>query len=396
METLNKTTLVVSEFIIAGLDNVPHRKLVGGAILIILSLILLGSFTNISIITLNKPLHTPMYFFICSLAMVDILYTSSVSLTMLNVLLGENKKVPYGPCILQHFLFHLGSAMETFTIALMAYDRLIAISNPLRGLQFTMSEGNKSTVTEFVIVGFPGLQPEYYGLVSAVMFLVYVCTLLGNAIFLMLFTKDGSLHKPMYIIILNLVVSDILFSTATLPKIIARAPYGFPAFIFAMVVLLVPLAFIVFSYTSIIVAVLWIASTEGRLKMLSTCSAQLIIIALYYLPRCFVYLASNVGIKFSKDLRIVIIMLAQLIIIALYYLPRCFVYLASNVGIKFSKDLRIVIIMLYSLLPPMINPLIYCLRTREIKVSLMKIFKGENVDILLGVAWRTKTKARKY
>ncbi|XP_064159076.1 olfactory receptor 2AT4-like [Anguilla rostrata] len=315
-----------------------------------------------------------------------------------------------------------------------------------------MSEGNGSAVTEFDIVGFPGLHPEYYGLASAVMFLVYVCTLLGNAVFLLLFAKDHSLHKPMYLIILNLVVSDILFSTTTLPKIIARywfgagtisfmacfvqmylvhyfgsvnsfvlfimaldryaaichplrypmimtnfnvcvlcatawiiskavplmmvirayplpycasnkieqcycdhiaittlactdrAPYGFPAFIGAMVVLLVPLGFIVFSYISIIVAVLQIASTEGRLKMLSTCSAQLIIIALYYLPRCFVYLA-------------------------------------SNVGIRFSKDLRIVIIMLYSLLPPMINPLIYCLRTTEVKQVLLKKFRGQRVHV---------------
>ncbi|XP_035241364.1 olfactory receptor 2AT4-like [Anguilla anguilla] len=320
-----------------------------------------------------------------------------------------------------------------------------------------MSEGNGSTVTEFDIVGFPGLHPEYYGLASAVMFLVYVCTLLGNAVFLLLFAKDHSLHKPMYLIILNLVVLDLLFSTTTLPKIIARywfragaisfmacfvqmffvhyfgtivsvilllmaldryvaichplrypmimtnfnlcvlcatawtismpaclmmvirayplpycasnkieqcycdhiaittlactdrAPYGFPAFILAMLGLLGPLAFIVFSYGSIVVAVLQIASTEGRLKMLSTCSAQLIIIALYYLPRCFVYLA-------------------------------------SNVGIRFSKDLRIVIIMLYSLLPPMINPLIYCLRTNEFKVSLVKIFKRANVDVFKGVA----------
>ncbi|KAF3847502.1 hypothetical protein F7725_020530 [Dissostichus mawsoni] len=83
-----------------------------------------------------------------------------------------------------------------------------------------------------------------------------------------------------------------------------RAPYGFPAFVFAMVTLLGPLAFIVFSYCCIIIAVLKIANVEGRIKSLSTCSTQLIIISLYYLPRCFVYLASNVGITFSADVRI--------------------------------------------------------------------------------------------
>ncbi|XP_070762073.1 olfactory receptor 2AT4-like [Enoplosus armatus] len=308
-----------------------------------------------------------------------------------------------------------------------------------------MPEGNHTTVTEFILTGFPGLHPGYQGLASAVLFLVYFLTLTGNATVLFLFATNRSLHKPMYYIILNLSACDILFSTTTVPKIISkywfqsgtisftacfvqmyfvhylgtvnsyilflmaldrylaichplryplvlknstihilsisawviakaaplmlvirayplpycasniinhcycdhigitmlactdRAPYGFPAFVLAMVMLLGPLAFIIFSYCSIIVTVLKIANVQGRLKSLSTCSAQLIIISLYYLPRCFVYLA-------------------------------------SNVGIKFSADVRIVIIMLYSLCPPMINPLIYCLRAKDMRESLLKQF----------------------
>ncbi|XP_029111339.1 olfactory receptor 2AT4-like [Scleropages formosus] len=315
-----------------------------------------------------------------------------------------------------------------------------------------MSATNQTSVKEFFIVGFPGLHPMYFGLTSVLLFFVYMFTLVGNGIFLILFITDRSLHKPMYVIILNLVVSDVLFSTTTLPKIIARywfqagaisftacfvqmyfvhyfgtvnsyillimaldryvaicyplryptimtnsiilltsiiswvvakacplmmvirayplpycasntiiqcycdhisittlactdrTPYAFPAFVFAMVVLLVPLAFIVSSYCATIVAVFRIASTQGRLKTLSTCTPQLIIIALYFFPRCFVYLA-------------------------------------SNVGITFSTDLRIAIIMLYSLLPPMVNPLIYCLRTKEVKQTLMKTFTKQQVDI---------------
>uniref|UniRef100_A0AAZ3RHV3 Olfactory receptor n=1 Tax=Oncorhynchus tshawytscha TaxID=74940 RepID=A0AAZ3RHV3_ONCTS len=316
----------------------------------------------------------------------------------------------------------------------------------------TMSVRNHSFVTAFVIVGFPGLQPEFYGLASTVLFLVYCCILIGNVVVIILFATHNVLHKPMYFIILNLVVSDVLFSTTTLPKIIARywfqagaisffgcflqmylvhyfgavtsllllimaldryvsicfplrypmiiknstihilnvtawvlahlpslslvirayplpycdsnkimqcycdhiaittlactdrVPYSFPAFVVAMVVLLGPLAFIIFSYCSIIVAVVQIASPQGRLKTLSTCSGQLIIIALYFLPRCFIYLA-------------------------------------SNIGIRFSTDLRIVVIMLYSLLPPMINPLIYCLRTDEIKQIMIKRFRRIQVHV---------------
>ncbi|XP_016131828.1 odorant receptor 103-1 [Sinocyclocheilus grahami] len=309
-----------------------------------------------------------------------------------------------------------------------------------------MSSGNISFVKDFFIVGFPGLQPEYYGVVAALLLFAYVCILVGNGTFIALFTLEKCLHKPMYYIILNLVVSDLLFSTTTLPKIIARywfqagsisftgcfiqmyfvhyfgsvssvilaimaydryvaicnplrypnivtkldifclclaawvlthacplmmairayplpycagntiihcycdhisitslactnrALYGVPAFAFAMVVLLSPLAFIVFSYCAIIVAVLRISTTQGRLKSFSTCSPQLIIIALYFLPRCFIYLS-------------------------------------SNIGINFSTDLRLVIIMLYSLFPPMINPLIYCLRTKDVKETLLKRIK---------------------
>uniref|UniRef100_A0A8C2XF02 Olfactory receptor n=1 Tax=Cyclopterus lumpus TaxID=8103 RepID=A0A8C2XF02_CYCLU len=315
-----------------------------------------------------------------------------------------------------------------------------------------MPEGNHSTVTEFILTGFPGLHPEYHGLVSAVLFLVYVLTLTGNVTILLLFATNRSLHKPMYYIILNLSICDILFSTTTLPKIISRywfqsgtisftacfvqmyfvhylgtvnslilflmafdryvavchplrypiilknstiqilsitawimsqlsnlmivirayplpycasniinhcycdhigitilactdrAPYGFPAFVFAMFALLGPLAFIMFSYCSIIIVVLKIPNVQGRKKTLSTCSTQLIIIALYYLPRCFVYLA-------------------------------------SNVGLEFSADMRVVIIMLYSLFPPMMNPLIYCLRAKDMRESLWKQFNRSPANL---------------
>uniref|UniRef100_A0A8C4E5L1 Olfactory receptor n=1 Tax=Dicentrarchus labrax TaxID=13489 RepID=A0A8C4E5L1_DICLA len=308
---------------------------------------------------------------------------------------------------------------------------------------------NITTIEDFVILGFPGLDPAYYGPVSALLFFIYLLILVGNIFILVFVGVERRLYKPTYLIFsfisLFIIQYDLLFSTTTLPKIISiywfqsgtisftacfvqmyfvhylgsvnsfilflmaldryryichplryplllknstiyilsisvwigaqagplmlvirayplpycasniinhcycdhigitmlactdRAPYGFLAFVLAMVTLLGPLAFIVFSYCSIIISVLKIANVQGRLKLLSTCSTQLIIIALYYLPRCFVYLA-------------------------------------SNVGITFSVDVRIVIIMLYSLCAPMINPLIYCLRAKDMRESLWKQF----------------------
>ncbi|XP_016528842.1 olfactory receptor 2AT4-like [Poecilia formosa] len=230
-----------------------------------------------------------------------------------------------------------------------------------------MSEGNQSRVTEFILTGFPGLHPQYYGLASAVLFLVYVVTVKANAAVFFLFATNKSLHKPVYYIILNVSACDLLFSTTTLPKIISRYWFqsgrisftaGFVqmylvhylgsvnSFIFAlmafdrMITLLGPLAFILFSYSSIFIEISKVTNLGNCGKSLSTCSTQLIIISLYYVPRCFVYFA-------------------------------------SQVGIKFSADLRIVIIMLYSLVPPMINPLIYCLRAKDIRECLMKQFYKE-------------------
>ncbi|KAI5616462.1 odorant receptor, family C, subfamily 103, member 1, partial [Silurus asotus] len=309
-----------------------------------------------------------------------------------------------------------------------------------------MPEGNITNVKNFFILCFPGLPPNYYGLVSAVMFFVFMCTLVINGIFFVLYLKEKSLQKPMYFIMLNLAASDVLFSTTTLPKMIVRywfgdgtlsfagcfiqmnfvhyfgsvnafilaimafdryvaicnplryanivkestilglclscwllaeptvlfltiraatfsycasnnitqcycdytfvtrlsctdrVPYIFSAVFSAMVVLLTPLTFILFSYSAIIMTVFRTSSTRGRLKTLSTCSSQLLIITLYFLPRCLNYLA-------------------------------------SSVGITYNIDIQIVLILLYSLLPPLINPLIYCLRTKEARQCLKKHLK---------------------
>ncbi|KAI5099244.1 odorant receptor, family C, subfamily 103, member 1, partial [Silurus meridionalis] len=309
-----------------------------------------------------------------------------------------------------------------------------------------MPEGNTTNVKTFFIQCFPGLSPDYYGLVSAVMFCVFMCTLMGNGIFFALYLKEKSLQKPMYFIMLNLAASDVLFSTTTLPKMIARYWFGdgflsfagcfiqmhfvhyfgsvnsfilaimafdryvaicnplryaniikestilglclacwllaeptvfvtifrattltycasnkitqcycdhtfvtklsctdrtpnvFSAVVSAMVLLLTPLTFILFSYSAIIVTVFRTSSARGRLKTLSTCSSQLLIITLYFLPRCLNYLA-------------------------------------SSVGITYNIDVQILVILLYSLFPPMINPLIYCLRTKDARQCLKKCFK---------------------
>ncbi|XP_048837624.1 olfactory receptor 2AT4-like [Brienomyrus brachyistius] len=318
-----------------------------------------------------------------------------------------------------------------------------------------MPSSNVTSITEFVVLGFPGLQPAYNGPVSALMFFVYLAIVAGNSFILILVSKERCLQKPSYLIYCNLAISDIAFATTTLPKMIARywaeaktvsftacflqmflvhflgsvnsvllmimaldryvaicnplryhvliknstilalcglawlvclffmallvyqavslsycssnvivqcycdhigitrlacenvKEVQLTAFIVAMTILLCPLAFIVFSYIVIIISVFKIADSEGRYKTFSTCSPQLFIIGLYYIPRCFVYIA-------------------------------------NNIKLTISTDFRILMIILYSLIPPMVNPLIYCFRTKEIKDTLVRRWKIRKVGRVAG------------
>ncbi|XP_051767247.1 olfactory receptor 1500-like [Ctenopharyngodon idella] len=306
------------------------------------------------------------------------------------------------------------------------------------------NETAASVVTEFFIVGFPGLLPKYYSLIAALLFCIYIAVITGNSLIVVLFVIERSLHKPMYIIILSLSLSDIGFCTVALPKVISRYwfndgyiafyvclfqrqlihyfgtlnslimmimaldrylaicyPLRYPVLMtnrtmslligfswvtamisptissmqtvklpfcgpnmiahcfcdsqsmnqlacadvtlqslisygLAMFVLLVPFSFIIFSYASILVSVLRIANAQGRMKAFSTCATQLTIIIIYYVPRFVVYSSSSI----------------------------------PNTQINSSQ--KIALVMFYSLLPPLVNPFIYCIRIKEIRLFFLK------------------------
>ncbi|XP_065121336.1 olfactory receptor 6N1-like [Paramisgurnus dabryanus] len=132
MANVNYTVINVTSFIITGFDHLQNQKLLGFLILLAYMLILFGNSLNLSIILTARHLHKPMYILICNLAIVDIMYTSCSSPTMISVLLAEIKTVSYYSCISRMFFYHLGDITECLALTLMAIDRLIAIRFPLR------------------------------------------------------------------------------------------------------------------------------------------------------------------------------------------------------------------------------------------------------------------------
>lgn len=315
---------------------------------------------------------------------------------------------------------------------------------------------NMTTIKNFVITGFPGLPSEYYGLVSVLLLLLYLGIVVGNAFVLAAIVFEKTLRKPTYWIFFHLAMTDIIFGTVTLPKIIiiywwADAmtssfgscfaqmyfvhalgavhslmlmmmaldrfiavwfPFRYPVVVTnksilvacnfcwaltfirmmgivlhaltlhycnrntilqcycdhvsitslgcgdevayvknvalgnALFTLLVPLTVIISSYIFITMAVLKISQTQSRQKILSTCLPQLMVTCLYYVPRCFVYITNNMGL------------------------------------LTLRSDSRVVITMMYSLIPAVVNPLIYCLKTKDIKEKLRRRFKNKRIKIL--------------
>ncbi|KAK9962322.1 hypothetical protein ABG768_007692 [Culter alburnus] len=131
MSSQNVSIKNTSEFVISGFDTVEHKLPIGVVLLVVYVLAMLANTANICFVAIDKRLHQPMYIFLCNLSLVDMLYSSSTYPSMISNLIVGYKTISYIPCVLQMCGFHLGVVMEMFAIAVMALDRLIAISNPL-------------------------------------------------------------------------------------------------------------------------------------------------------------------------------------------------------------------------------------------------------------------------
>ncbi|XP_073411844.1 olfactory receptor 5AR1-like [Dendrobates tinctorius] len=222
-------------------------------ILILYILIILGNLTVIVVILGSPHLHSPMYILLLNLSFLDITYTSNILPNLLSILLTERKMISFLACMVQLYFFIALASTEVMLLAAMAYDRYVAICQPLLYASLMSLKHCTGLATSAWIIGL--LDPAgHISLVSQLSFCAshhidhFFCDL---SPLLKISCSDTSKVE-----IMNYIVGSLLTLSTFLLTLI--------------------------SYVFIIVAILKIKSTEGRYKAFSTCSSHLTCISIFY------------------------------------------------------------------------------------------------------------------
>ena len=316
MGAKNNTAVRVYEFIITGFDHLSYQKLLGSIILIAYVLILFFCSINLSIVVADRRLHSPMYIFICNLAIVDIMFSTSCSVTMIAVVLAEMKTISYNSCITSMFIYHLGDVTSCLAITLMAVDRMIAISLPLRYNSILTNTRSIMLIVAAWIIAMGSMVP---------------ITLTADSV---------SYCQP----VIRYVFCD--YPAMIRAGCMDPEPYFQIPLLMALWLWILGGHFtlIFLAYVVIIYTVLRLKDKGSRKKMFSTCISHIIVVSTYFAPKLVSVLLTRIGVKLNLTERNAVIIVA-------------------------------------SVLPPLINPVTYCLTTKELRTRLINLLTKHRVAI---------------
>ncbi|XP_029471658.1 olfactory receptor 1C1-like [Rhinatrema bivittatum] len=307
MEQRNQT--VVLEFLLLGLTE--HAELKGPLFILFLAMYLmnlLGNGSMISVICGTSKLHTPMYFFLCNLSFVDMSFSSVTVPKMLSNLICDKNTISFSKCITQLYFSIAFAGSECILLSIMAYDRYVAICNPLHYVTIMNKHVCLSILAASLTISF------LHALLHTL--LVYRLSFCNSKIqhffcdlapLLQLSCTDTSINEL------------VIFTEASL-------------------LAMLPFLIILTSYACIITTILKIKSTGGRRKAFSTCSSHLTVVVLFYGTVIFMYFRPSSSYSLEKD--------------------------------KITS-------VVYNVLSPMLNPFIYSLRNRDVKMALRRALQRQ-------------------
>ncbi|KAB0347196.1 hypothetical protein FD754_012053 [Muntiacus muntjak] len=263
----------VAEFILLGLtDNPELQATLFGVFLVIYLASVLGNLGLIVLIQVSPQLHTPMYFFLSHLAFIDFSFTSSVTPNTLVNFLCEVKSITFYACAVQVCCFITFVVCEQYLLSIMAYDRYVAICNPL--LYAILMPKN---LCDRIIAG-----TYVYGFVVG----------LAQTVATFLLSFCGS-NRVNHFYCDDVPLVALACSDTQVKELMLLIIAGFNT--------LCSLLIVIISYIFILFAILRIRSAEGRQKAFSTCVSHLTSITIFYATIIFMYLLPNSSHSLNTD-----------------------------------------------------------------------------------------------
>ncbi|XP_077619033.1 olfactory receptor 13G1-like [Crocuta crocuta] len=262
----------VTEFLILGFSETPQLQMLFFPTFLLLYMVALsGNLLIVMVIGSSPALHTPMYFFLTNLAVVDILCTSTILPKLLGNMVGD-RTISYGGCIVQLFFFTWSLGAELLLFSAMAYDRYVAICWPLR-----YSTLMDSRVCRLLAVA------------------VWTVSLTNTSVNTGLLLRLPFCHSN--------VVEHFFCEIPPLLKLSCAPTHLNEAMAFTADVILAlgNFSVIMLSYGCIIASILRIRSSSGKRRAFSTCSSHLLVVSLYYCTVIYTYIRPASSYSLDKD-----------------------------------------------------------------------------------------------
>ncbi|KAM4805197.1 olfactory receptor 10J1-like [Urocitellus parryii] len=295
---------LVSEFIFQGFSSFPEHQLTLFVLFLALYILTLaGNVIIVTIISLDRHLHTPMYFFLSMLSASETVYTLVIIPKMLCDLTGARQPISLAGCATQMFFFVTLAINNCFLLTAMGYDRYVAICNPLRYTIIMSKRVCFQLVWGACSIGLVVAVTQ----VSAVFRLPFCATKVAH------FFCD--IRPVMKLSCIDTTVNEIL------------------TLVISVLVILIPMGLVFISYILIISAILKIVSAEGRKKAFATCASHITVVIVHYGCASIAYLKPK----------------------------------SEN-----TRDEDQLISVTYTVITPLLNPVVYTLRNKEVKDALCR------------------------
>ncbi|XP_074838667.1 olfactory receptor 10A4-like [Carettochelys insculpta] len=276
-------------------------------LLVIYLATLMGNLLVILLIMLNPSLQTPMYFFLVNLSFLEICFTTSMVPQLLIHLLVEEKIISIAACAAQMYFINIMGLTECCLLAVMAYDRYVAICHPL----------HYTTI----------MSCQVCALLAGASWFIGISVELAHTTWIFSFGLCGSNRIHHFFCDAPPILKMACADTSQINILV---------FIVAVLFIFSPFLFILLSYICIISTILKLPSREGRHKVFSTCSSHLMVVILFYGTAIISYVVPKSGSTTENDL---------------------------------------LISLLNTIVPPVLNPIIYTLRNKEVKGALRNTLK---------------------